>query len=284
MWTPEPPSRSGAIFKITYTELDAARRWMESLDRSIRYSRQIHGDKAVSDTDLAAWQNLWKRWLIFSGESQKLVSKDEAVASIFQMMSQKQKDLFDQLLNESKQLHDKLMKQGLNRIPVPYQGELVLLLRSIPKFSTAADLRARLLTAVRCAEKLLDVHTAWYQWRIRNDTKNLARAADEARKGAALLATAGNSPHVYSAEDPVYQDTWKLITQIFQEASVLYGVLETRRSAWAEAKDEPKNPKNYAMWLLLAAGGYLGARWYFSRQKPVVVQIAVPDAIPKGEP
>jgi len=181
MWEPgppphvNPPSNAGfQVFEIGFTELDAADRWMKRLEDNIRYARQVHGDKVLSASDVDAWDALMLRWVPFR---HKLTSPIRSPASI-QMMLKENKAELDGLLNESKSLHDRFARKGMPMVPVPYMGELLLVLRSLrqdPKRDptpmdsqtnplkplTAAQMRAKLEAGIACGEHMLDENAAW---------------------------------------------------------------------------------------------------------------------------
>src|SRR5271157_2373132 len=61
-----PASKSGfQAFEIGFTELDAADRWMKRLEENIRYARQVHGDRILSQSDVNEWDSLMTRWVPF---------------------------------------------------------------------------------------------------------------------------------------------------------------------------------------------------------------------------
>jgi len=47
-------------------------------------------------------------------------------------MLKENKARLDDLLNQSKRMHDKFAAKGMPMVPVPYMGELVVLLRKMP--------------------------------------------------------------------------------------------------------------------------------------------------------
>ena len=298
MWEPEPPSSamgnippSSAMGNIppprkldenaSYTEMDAADRWMQTVDRSVRYARQIHGDKILSKADESFWTTLMAKWTPFRASNSTRTTDN--------------RKQFDILLNESKVLHDRFVSKGMGIIPVPYAAELVALLREMPKKLTAKDMAGKLDAAVKCGEKLLDDSYPWYYWMIpvavavkavtsamrSNDTKGLRTAISEAQKAADIFKKASRAPETYGPGDPVYDEFLRRLTRIWIEAAGLYGIQETQQSAKAEAKDVAqaalkRAPEN-TLWLLAAAGvAYLGLHWLVGRPRETVI-IAVPD-------
>lgn len=307
MWEPgppphvNPPSNAGfQVFEIGFTELDAADRWMKRLEDNIRYARQVHGDKVLSASDVDAWDALMLRWVPFR---HKLTSPIRSPASI-QMMLKENKAELDGLLDESKSLHDRFARKGMPMVPVPYMGEMLLVLRSLrqdPKRDptpmdsqtnplkplTAAQMRAKLEAGIACGEHMLDENAAWWQWRKRDDAHGLSGAIDAARNLSNAYGKAGQSPETYRPSTPAYDEFLRRLTKIWIEAAGLYGIVETKATTVAEALDAARDGKDKAgnlLWLLLLAGaGYLGLRW-LTRDKPATVVVAVPDANPAPSP
>ena len=285
MWEPEPPphmrppspSNSGyQIFEIGFTELDAADRWMKRLEENIRYARQVQGDKVLSAADVVEWDALMERWVPFRHQH----LKDHAE----RLMLKENKAQLDSLLHESKKLHDRFTAKGMAMVPVPYMGELILLLRGMPKKLTAAEMRSKLEAGIACGEHMLDQNTAWWQWRKRNDTRTMVAAISEARKAADIFAKSRKTSNAYQPGSPAYDEFMRRLTKIWIEAAGLYGIVETKVTAAAEALDAArqagdKTEKNLLWMLLLAGAGYLGLRW-ITRDKPTTVVVAVPDAHP----
>ena len=280
MFMPEPSTKSTIgfqVFEIGFTELDAADRWMKRLEDNIRYARRVHGDKILNQTDVDEWNSLMARWIPFR---QTLTSAIKS-PGWFQMWLKKNKIQLDILLNESKKLHDRFAKKGMAMVPVPYMGELVLLLRQMPKTMRTPEMKAKLEAGIKCGQKMLDKNTAWWQWRVRDDTRGMVRAISDA-EGASNLFGRSNSTEAYEAGSPVYDEFLRRLTKIYIEAAGLYGIVETRRTAVAEAADAGRKggakASNHLLWLLISAGvGYLGLRW-ISRPEPAQITVRVPDA------
>jgi phage FluMu protein gp41 len=287
MWQAAPPARpsrsgfsvgSATLYEIGFTELDAADRWICAIDRSINQARRLHGDKILSKTDASAWTEFMTRWLPFKGDMQ--------LPGHFNAMLSSNKKQFDSLMNESKKLHDRFVAKGLAMSPVPYMGELVELLRSMPKKLTAGQMVAKLAAGVKCGEKMLDENTSWFYWMISNDTSGLKTAIRDARTLADAYSPSRNSPATYGAGDPAYDEFLRRLTKIWIEAAGLYGMTEVRRSAAAEAADVARDraeqftkPSNY-LWLLATAGiAYLGIAWLAGRGSRKIA-VGVPDAYP----
>ena len=283
MFMEEPPAQTASgfqVFEIGFTELDAADRWMKRLEDNIRYARQVHGDKILSQADVAEWDALMSRWNPFR---QTLTSTIKSPGWI-QMWMKENKTKLDKLLNESKRLHDRFAAKGMPMVPVPYMGELVQLLRQMPKVLKTPEMRSKLEAGIKCGNKMLDKSTAWWQWRRRDDTRGLVRAISDA-VGASDLFNRSRSAESYEAGSPVYDEFMRRLTKIYIEAAGLYGIVETKRTAVAEAADagrkEGKETTNHLLWLLVSAGvGYLGLRW-ITRSQPAQITVRVPDATPQ---
>ena len=82
----------------------------------------------------------------------------------------------------------------MSQVAVPYMGDLVVLLRTLPAELTLPEMVARLRDAAQVGERLLDQNTAWWQWRKRDDTRGLRRAADDAAKLADDLESPSRRP------------------------------------------------------------------------------------------
>ena len=280
---PRPTSSSGfQIFEIGFTELDAADRWMKRLEDNIRYARQVHGDKILTESDVNAWNELMSRWVPFR---EKLTSPLKSPASI-QMWMKDNKIELDRMLNQSKKMHDRFAAKGMPMVPVPYMGELVLMLRKMPKQMRTPDMRAKLEAGIKCGDKMLDQDTAWWQWRKRKDSHGLTAAIEDA-KAASELFSRSRTSEVYEPGSPVYDEFLRRLTKIYIEAAGLYGIVETKKTAVAEAVDKAretgKKATDHLLWLLISAGvGYLGLRW-ISRPAPARIVVKVPDMAPRPE-
>jgi hypothetical protein len=281
---PKPASRSGfQVFEIGFTELDAADRWMKRLEDNIRYARQVHGDKILTASDVNEWNELMSRWVPFR---EKLTSASRSPAWI-QMWLKDNKIELDLMLNQSKKMHDRFASKGMPMVPVPYMGELVLMLRKMPRQMRTPDMRAKLEAGVKCGDKMLDQNTAWWQWRKRKDASGLANSITDAKAAADLFARSRASD-IYEPGSPVYDEFLRRLTKIYIEAAGLYGIVETKKTAVAEAVDEArkagKQDTSHLLWLLVSAGvGYLGLRW-ISRPSPARIVVKVPDARPAQQP
>ena len=204
---------------------------MKRLYENIRYARQVHGDKILSAADVVEWDALMERWVPFRDSL-----KDHAE----RLMLKENKAQLDGLLHESKKLHDKFTAKGMAMVTVPYMGELVLLLRQMPKKLTASQMHAKLEAGIECGEKLLDENTAWWQWRKRSDTRPLVAAIAAARKASGIFAQSRKASDTYQPGNPAYDEFLRRLTKIWIEAAGLYGIVETKKTAEAEAWDEAR--------------------------------------------
>ena len=254
--------------KVSFTEIDAADRWLDTLHRSLVYSRKVHGDKIINQADITAWDSfVLSHWNPY---------RDRMSSLGILFMSNADKKLFHSLMAESHTLYLGFTKKGLPLIPVPYAAELVTLLRTMPKQITAAQMYAKLIAGIQCGDKLLDDKTPWYAWKKSGDTKPLALAVDSAKAMGAILTRSKSAKETYGAGDPVYDEFLRRLTRIWIEAAGLYGIQETQKTAAAELKDDVKDrmsktPSNL-LWLLVTAGvSYLGFKWILGRaDKPEI--------------
>ena len=281
MWQPEPPrppsrpavSQSGfQVYEISFTELNAANNWLNQIASSLNYAVHVHGNKIITQEDLDAWNRFMSRWTGFY--------KDLDSKLTLNMMSKDNKKRFDTFMKEAKALNDGYVKKGMSQVPVPYAGELVLLMRTMPKSLTAKDMHGKLEAGIRCGKQLLDANTPWWRWRVRDDSHGLVLAIENARKASDIMARSLGDTTAYGPGDPVYADFMRVLTRIWIEASGLYGIEQTYRAAWSEAADAGlaggKGATSKLLWLLTATGlGYLGIKWVLHR--PTTVRVGVPD-------
>ena len=194
------------------------------------------------------------------------------------LMSTENKRELDRLLHEAWGLYQEFRRLGMSQVAVPYMGDLVVLLRTLPAELTLPEMVARLRAAAQVGERLLDQNTAWWQWRKRDDTRGLRRAADDASKLADDLESVAKTHPGAGTRDrgaPIYAKVVRTVAKVYVEAAGLYGIEETARTARAEAWDDARRiPGKFASttgWLLALAGvGYLGIRW-LTKDKTVVV-------------
>ena len=219
MFMAEVPVKSTSgfqVFEIGFTELDAADRWMKRLEDNIRYARQIHGNKILVQADVDEWNALMSQWVPFR---EKLTSATRSPAWI-QMWLRDNKAEFNRMLNLSKKMHDRFAVKGMPMVPIPYMGELVLMLRKMPKLMRTPDMKAKLEAGIKCGDKMLDQATAWWQWRKRDDSRGLARAIEDAKAASSLFARSRSSD-IYEPGSPVYDEFLRRLTKIYIEAADL---------------------------------------------------------------
>ncbi len=277
-WMREPPrSQSGLSFspyEIGFTELDATERWANAIDRSVKQARRIHGDKILSRDDEARWDKFAAGWRTFAA--------DMNMPGNFNMMLESNKRDFDGRVAELRKFRDEFAKKGMSIVPVPYMGELLELLRAIPKRLTAAEMQGKLLAGAKCGEKMLDANMVWYKWVTSSEHRALSRAIDDAKAAAEIYGRSRSSGATYSPGDPAYDEFLRRLTKIWIEAAGLYGFREVEKTAKAELKDELPRRTNDVLWLLALGGvSYLGAKWIFRSRHDVVV--GVPDAYQEVE-
>ena len=299
------PQKQGLyLYEISNSDWEAVNRWMNNIDTNVKYTRQVHGSELLSDEDVAKFDMFWKRWLAFKGKINAVEKslKDESLASkilsvtspvywasrllyntikgSMALMSADNKRELDALLSEAWKLYNYLRSRGMSQVPIPYMGELVMLLRSLPPDMSLSDMANRLRDAARAGERLVDVNTAWWQWRIRSDTKTLLRTIDGAQEFARDLARVAKLPEGQGLRDsgsPVYVKFVRTVAAIYGEAAALYGSEEVKTTARAEAKDVAHEKAKSATisigWIAAMVGaGYLGIRWLTQDKVTIVVE------------
>lgn len=268
------------VYEISFTDLDAAQNFVASVDRGVKQARQLHGDKILSRDDERAWDNLIARWRPFAADM-RLVPGSPS------MMLKENKRTFDQLVGEARRLALSYEAKGMSQVPVPYAGELLVLLRTMPKSLTAAEMKAKLLAGAKCGERMLDQNTVWYEWVTSRDHLPLKSVVTEAVAAADIYGRSRASRAKYKPGDPAYDEFLRRLSRIWIEAAGLYGIRSTQATTKAELKDDvrkmPGSAGAYVLGLLAIAGvGYLGVSWITKpRQAPAV---GVPDAFPQGTP
>lgn len=279
-----PKTRSGfSVYEIKYTELDAAKRWVEAVTRQMRQARATRGDEVLTAEDEKSWDAFLSRWNPFAA--------DMGLPGHFNSMLKENKKRFDELLTVARKLYLSFVKKGASPVPIPYANELLVILRKMPKKLAAPEMAARLRAGARCGEKMLDENTTWWSWISSRDHKPLLQAIGEANQ-AARVYEKSRDPKTYRAGEAPYDEFLRRLTRIWVEAAGLSGLVQTRKKAWAEMRDEIEqgleDTGTSLLWILAAAGvGYLGISWlgkrwlYGSPQSEVIV--GVPDAVPREE-
>lgn len=278
-------SQSGfQVYEISFTDLDAAENYVAAIDRSVKQARRVHGDKILSRQDEKTWDDLATKFRMFAADMHMTPGSPA-------MMQKENKKTFNQLVDEAHRLAAGFEQRGMSPVPVPYAGELLLLLRSMPKKMSAADMRAKLLAGAKCGERMLDENTTWWNWIAGRDHLPLRRAVADAQSAADLYGRSRSAGTKYGPGSPVYDEFLRRLTRIWIEAAGLYGIRTTGATARAELADDvrkmPATASAYLLGLLALAGvGYLGAGWLMrSRNQGVAgsVVVGVPDAYPTEE-
>ena len=317
------------LYEISNTDWEAAVRYMNNLAENVKYTRRVHGNKILPQTEMEKWSALWSKWLVFSTkiETVKTAMQDESLAARMRdatlpalwparllfatirgslaLMSPDNKRELDGLLKAAHALHDRFRLLGMTQVAIPYMGDLVVILRTLPRDISLPDMAHRLRDGAKVGERLLDENTAWWQWRKRNDTKALRTAIKEAQDLATELMSIDTANKKDASPDTknearatllrlLEQKTGKQATfihtspslalrekfigalgKIYGEASALYGVEEVRREAAAGLKDDLKKPPEPAgiplwAWGLVGVAGYAGFKWWTGTNKVVV--------------
>jgi hypothetical protein len=279
-----PRTRAGwDLYEIKYTELDAAKRWIEAITRGVRQARDIHGDKILTAADASSWSAFLKKWSPFA--------TDMSLPGHFNSMLKVNKKVFDDYLNEARALYDGFVAKGISPVPIPYANELLTILRNMPKQLTATEMASRLRAGSRCGEKMLDENTTWWTWISSKDHGPLLTAIGEANQ-AARAYEKSRDPRAYKAGSPPYDEVLRRLTRIWVEAAGLSGIVQYREKARAEMHDQVeeglKDKGRSIVWVLVAAGvGYLGISWLGRRwmygAPQTNITVGVPDAIPREE-
>ena len=310
------PQKTGLhLYEISNSDWDAATRFVANLAENVRYTRKVHGDRVLPADEVAKWNDFWRRWLIFANKMEGVGRKfsDESLVAqalaatnplywasrslfttargMLALMSTENKRELDALLAEAWKLHERFRLLGMSQVAVPYMGELVILIRTLPKEITLSEIATRLRDGARAGERLLDANTAWWQWRKRDESRGLRRAIEDARELATEVERVSKTDAGRGLRDtstPVYQHFVRIMAKIYVEAAGLYGVEETRTSARAEAKDEAHRGAERAGislgWLITTLGvGYIGLRWLTNPSTKIVVENVHPGYHPGND-
>jgi hypothetical protein len=277
MYDPTPPGSPQASGAKPYTDLDAAGRWIYTIDRNVKQSRKIHGDKVLSRDDESSWNKIMTRWSSFQ-ENAKAAGGFEAAMS-------KSRKSFDDLMDDAKKTSDGFAGKGLPVVPPPYLGEIAELLAGTPTKLDVQGMASKLVAASRCGEKLLDERSPWSRWTT-SDPKPLQTAIDQARKAAGIYAESKQGTKIWNQGEPAYDEFLRRLRGIWIAGASLHGLMTPKASPTASSGGEVplahltgKSPHRI-LWLLGAAGaGYLGIFWLVNR-KPKTTPVGVPDAIP----
>lgn len=287
----------GSVATVSDTDFDAACRWMTNLAEQITSK---NSKKLLSDPDLNAWSDLWKRWLLL-GAKTKTDNKPDTLKPILAnplmisalpalylarklskgVMSEATKQEYDSLLREAFGLYTSFRFKGLGQVAIPYMGDIVVMLKTLPEYLTLKDMVVRLRECARAADRLLDENTVWWQWKTRGDTGGLRRAisaalelADKFEKTAKLKGQGDRREKGSFAYDLFLQ----ALTRIPIEISALYQIEESIKAATGQASHEagqtlPRNPKSDLVMLgIVGVLGYVSYKWWTKPQTKIVVE------------
>jgi hypothetical protein len=266
----------GSVDTVSNTDFDAAQRWMSNFAEQVNYTSKVHKN-AFDQREIAAWVSLWKRWLLICAK----VKQDG--------MSPNAKNEYEKLLNESLVLYKHFRRLGMSQVAIPYMGDLVVMLRTLPPELTLKQMAMRLREGIKAGERLLDENTAWWQWKLRTDTAGLLRAIDAARSLASKFESTSKDKKQQGPREKgsfAYDLFLQALTRIPIEAAGLYGIEETLRTAKAEFKDNLKDNAQKTSFDLITLGvvaglGYIGYKWWTRPQTTIVVSSLKPGYYPK---
>jgi len=239
------PSAMGAFFEITAVEITAAKEWVNTIARSVEYSRAIHGDKYLKPTDVARFKEFLGRWKAFTDKV--------GTWSVIDRTLKANKVLLDGLLSEANQIDSHFRQKGMVTIPVPYQLEIVQVARSLPKCVTPKQADDLLDKMVTYGKKILSANTHWYEVirqmiganifapTVRDESRYGLQAAITSATALLLMLRFGRQPPFpkqMCLDDPNYEDWRKKLFKIYIEASGMYGIQEVEERATAEAVDK----------------------------------------------
>jgi hypothetical protein len=254
---------------------------MSNFAEQVNYTSKVH-KTAFDQREIAAWVSLWKRWLLICSKI-----KQEGLSN----MTDPTKAEYDKLLDESIVLYKHFRKLGMSQVAIPYMGDLVVMLRTLPPELTLKQMAQRLREGIRAGERLLDENTAWWQWKLRSDTSGLLRAIDAARNLASKFESTSKDKRQQGPREKgtfAYDLFLQALTRIPIEAAGLYGIEETLKTARAEAIDEGKRQKKFMEMDLVTLGviaglGYIGFKWWTRPQTTIVVNSLKPGYYPEEQ-
>jgi hypothetical protein len=285
----------GSVENVSSTDFDAASRWMSNLAEQVAFTIKTNKD-ALNEQDQEAWAGLWKRWLLLGTKVkqdntiEKLKSTPNAVETMLPglfpsrklsrgVMSDETALEYQRLLHEAIVLYQAFRRKGLTQVAIPYMGDLVVMLRTLPPALTLTQMVTRLREAARGGDRLLDQNTAWWQWKRRSDTTGLRRAIDAAReladkfeKSSKIKGQGGSREKGSFAYDLFLQ----AVTKIPIEAAGLYGIeegLTGARAELSEGKQPAPGMKGDLVTLAVAAVlGFIGYKWWTRPQTKIIVE------------
>jgi hypothetical protein len=294
-YTPQNSWNQGAAtapvpraYEMSNSDLEAIQRWLANLSSNVKYASQARGEGALPQSEVALWNDFWKRWLVFLGKisaAQKSL-KDEAMAarvlastspadwpsrtlhktaqgSLAIMLPENKREL-DVLAGGARQLYDRFRLLGLGHVAMPYVGELAALLRSLPGELSLTDMVKVLRDGMRAGSRLLDGRASWGSWPKTGSAPALRDAISAADKLANKIEEVSKTPPGQGLRDtttPVYQYFARVLAKIYVAASDLYGVAEPEHKPEGSTH-RPEGATASIAWLMAAAGaGYLGWKW-----------------------
>lgn len=317
------------LTKISNSDWDAAKKWVANLAENVAYTRKVHGQKILNNEEMVRWTAFWKRWLIFANKLDVVKKNMQANDSLaikaleitmpglwisrllgstllgtMALMSEENKRELDKLLHEAWLLYSRFRLLGMSQVAVPYMGDLVVILRGLPKNPKLTEMAQSLQAAAKTGTRLIDENTAWWEWKVRPETKPLRVAIEEAKQLAAdiLSITASTDPNAglpamaegrkklveilsknanivlgLTPGQALKQLFSRAVGKIYIEAAGLYGIQETKATAKAEFADEVRKMPGKAAaslgWVLAAVGvGYLGVKFLTRDKTTIIVQ------------
>jgi hypothetical protein len=287
----------GSVMSVSDNDFEAACRWMTNLAEQVTAKSS---KKFLDEQDLAAWSDFWKRWLLFGAK----VKTDNTPASLKPpatnpmavsttlplsymarklssgMMSETTKEEYDRLMHEAFGLYRSFRVKGLVRVAIPYMGDIVVMLKTLPSALTLRQMVMRLREAAKAGDRLLDENTPWWLWKAAGTTGGLRRAISAALD---LADKFENTAKLKGQRDPrekgsfAYDLFLQAIIKIPIEAAALYQVEETIKSI----KDGPvvvgEKPTRNTKADLVTLGmfgvlGYFGWKWWTRPQTRMIVE------------
>lgn len=280
----------GSVDSVSATDFDAATRWMNNFAEQVAYTLKVHKD-ALDPHDLDVWTALWKRWLLLGARVKQDNELGAPPSSVLPnllpsmrlsrgVMNPGTKLEYDKLLNESIDLYRDFRRKGLSQVAIPYMGDLVVMLRTLPSTLTLAQMVTRMREASRAGERLLDENTAWWQWRGRADAGGLRRAIAAARELASKFEQTSKLRGQKGPREKgsfAYDLFLRAVTRIPIEAAGLYGIEETLATVRAELKDGIEHrtrsiKADLVTATVIAVLGYMSYKWWTKPQAKLIVE------------
>jgi hypothetical protein len=240
----------GKFYELSAEEVESAKKWIETLTRSVWHARVIHGDKQLKEADANRFVVFRKRWDEFANKVGPL--------SLWDRAQEENKKWLADLLDESHRIYDEYTAKGMVLIPMPGQTELVLLSKRIPQKITPKTAKEILSKALDWGKKVRNENTTWLEtfrkalsfpvkpvWETDREKAMypLYNAIEAGLKE--LLVWHEREPFwrwskqpAYAAGSPEYEKWKHTIDMIFIEAAALIGVHEQIAQARAAAIDK----------------------------------------------